>query len=322
LTEDKLAILHVEDDPYLTTIVGIVFKEFGFGGTIVTAKSVGEAFNLLNEMQRKQQPLSLIISDMRLPDGNGLDLIREVKENPYWRMTPVIVLSGERDPEVINAAYAVGANSFLPKSPVGGDLISSLESFYKCWLHNVALPQSKARDRIQDGVDRATGLRARTSEVYLNLARRSSGDLEIKFWLDRALVEGNLSNLLAFFRDKLSEKDFPPDTVDRLISSQAQVVNSLIAVENRLKKTVSPGPEVLYQWVLELTDAIDEELFVEALACLFPKSPVVATALRARWAAQAKALAVHIMERTHQGELHKKAADLLNRARLIEEANK
>jgi CheY-like chemotaxis protein len=313
-----LTILHVEDDADLAWIVRMTFEDFGFAGTTIVAKSIREAFDLLNERERTQQPLGLIISDMRLPDGNGLDLIREVKTNPYWRMTPVIVLSGERDPAVINAAYALGANSYLPKDPEGSNLVASLESFYTCWLKNVQLPKTTAKDRVQEALDRATGLRARTSEFYLNLARCSGEESEIKFWLDRALAEGNLSNLLAFFRNKLHIKDFPPGTVDRVAALQVQVANTLIAVEKHLKKTPSPGAELRFQWVLELTDALDEKVFVEALACLFPKGPVVAAALKARAAAHFKALAVHILKHTSQDDIHQKAAALLERSHLLE----
>ena len=322
LINKELTILHVEDDPDLAFIVRMAFEDFGFIGTAIIAKSVREAFDLLNERERKQQPVSLIISDIRLPDGSGLDLIREVKTNPHWRLTPVIVLSGEINPAVINAAYALGANSYLPKDPDGINLVVSLESFYKCWLQNVQLPRTAGRDRVQEALDRATGLRARTSEFFLNLARGSREESEIKFWLDRALVEGNLSNLLAFFRDKLNEQDFSPGAIDRVVNAQVQVANALFTAENHLKRTRSPGSELLYQWVLELMDALDEEVFVEALACLFPKSPVVATALKARLSAQFKAFGVHIIEHTQQAELRQKAVSLLDRSRLLEEASK
>lgn len=318
----ELTILHVEDDPDLAWIVRLAFEDFGFAGDMLTAKSVRGALELLDERERKREPLSLIISDIGLPDGSGLDLIREVKTNPYWRMTPVIVLSGEIDPEVINSAYALGANTYLPKDPGQTNLVVSLESFYKCWLENVQLPRATARDRIQEALDRAIGLRVRTSEFYLNLARGSAEESEIKFWLDRALVEGNLSNLLAFFRNKLSEKDFPAGAIDRLISYQAQVASSLARAETQLKKTPSPGSDLSCRWVLELSDALDDEVLVEAVACLFPKNPVVATALRARAAAQLKALATYIMERAQHAELRQRAVSLFDRARLIEEANR
>ena len=317
----EVTILHVEDDPDLAWIVRKAFEDFGFIGETIRAQSVREALDLLTERARKKLPLSLIISDIGLPDGSGLDLIREVKRDPHWRMTPVIVLSGDRDAAVINAAYALGANSYLPKDPEGTNLIVLLESFYKCWLENVQLPQNAAGDRIQEALDRATGLRARTSEFYLNIARGFGNGSEARFWLDRALVEGNLSNLLAFFRDKLGEGDFPPGAIDRVVSAQVQVAGALLTAERRLKKVASPGPDLLCQWVLELADALDEEVFVEAVACLFPKNPVVATALKARAAAQLRALAAHVLKCTTQEDLRERAGVLRDKSRRLEKAD-
>jgi CheY-like chemotaxis protein len=322
MTEEKLSILHVEDDPDLAWIVRMAFEDFGFAGAMITAESVREASKILNEREHKQQTLSLIISDIQLPDGSGLDLVRTLKTNPYWRITPVIILSGGRDPGVINKAYALGANSFMTKDPLRGDLVASLKNFYKYWMENVQLPQNVSRDRIQEALDRATGLRARTSAFYLGLADVSVEESEIRFWLDRALVEGNMSNLLAFFRGKLSEQDFPHDLTDRLARSQERVADALIAAEKHLKKTPSPVPEMLYQWALELLEALDEQVFVEALACLFPKSPVAADALRARTAAQVKALALHIRDRTGKEELRRRAVSLLDWSQLLEEASR
>jgi CheY-like chemotaxis protein len=313
-----LTILHVEDDPDLLWIVRITFEDFGFAGSTIEAENIRKALDILNERERMQSPLSLIISDMRLPDGSGLDLIREVKSNPFWRITPVIVLSGERDPSVIDAAYALGANSYLPKDPEGSNLVKSLESFYDCWLKNAQLPGAAARDRMQEALDRATGLRARTAEFYLNLARGSGEESEMAFWLDCALAEGNLSNLLAFFRDKLHEEDFPSSTIDRVAALQTRVVNALITAEKHLKRTPSPTAELRDMWALELMEALDEKVFIETFACLFPKNPVVTEALRARAAAHFKALAVHILDHATQRENRERAAALLDRAHMLE----
>ena len=61
----------------------LAFEDFGFIGTTINAGSVREALELLNKREHKKQHLSLIISDIGLPDGSGLDLIREVKTNPF-----------------------------------------------------------------------------------------------------------------------------------------------------------------------------------------------------------------------------------------------
>jgi len=262
--------------------------------------------------------LSLIISDMQLPDGTGLDVIREVKTSLTWRMTPIIILSNEVREDVINDAYALGANSFMSKSSDAKDSLESLQSLYTYWLENAKLPRTRFKDRLQETLERAIGLRTRTSEFYLSLAgayRRKSD--EMGFWLDRALNEGNLSNLLAFFRNKLNEGDVPPGTIDRLAGMQVQVKNALQRAEEQSKKIPTPRPALVYQWVLELADATEEEVFAEACGYLFPKSPVATAALKARAGNQFKELALHVLARTEEEKLRKKAASLLERSQRL-----
>ncbi len=320
MNQNDLTILHVEDHHLLAGLVRSAFERFGFSGDIINTHSVSAAFDMLGERARKKEPLSLIITDMELPDGTGLDVIREVKTSPTWRTTPVIVLSNETREDVIDDAYALGANSFMPKIDAKGPL-KSLQSLYTYWLENAKLPRARFQDRLQETLEKAIGLRTRTSEFYLSLAgayRRKSDEME--FWLDRALNEGNLSNLLAFFRNKVHEGDVPPGTIDRLAGMQVKVKNALQTVEEHSKKTPIPRPALVYQWVLELADAMDEEVFAETCGYLFPKSPIATAALRARAGTQFKELALHVLKRTKEEKLCEKAALLLERSqRLIPE---
>jgi len=309
----KLTILHVEDDPVLTHIVNTAFTHFGFHGDMITARSVNAAINLLNDRARDKKSLSLIISDMQLPDGTGLDVIREVRAHPTWRATPIIVLSHDVREGVINDAYALGANSYMPKVPASGILLESLQSVYKYWLEDAKLPQSVFKDRLQEILERAIELRTRTSRFYLSLARISDGAPdEIQFWLDRALNEGNLLNLLALFRNELSEKDIPADIIDRLSGMQVKVQDALKTAEERLKKNHSPSAGMTYQWALDLTDALDEEVFAEVCSYFFPQSPVAVTALKSRVASQLWELSMHILNGTKEPELRQRAALLLD----------
>jgi chemotaxis family two-component system response regulator Rcp1 len=312
LDNKDLTILHIEDQHLLAGLVRTAFERFGFRGDMINVQSVSAAVDLLNERAQNKEPLSLIISDMHLPDGTGLDVIREVKTNPAWRMTPVIILSNEVRQGVINDAYALGANSYMSKSFDAMNPLESLQNFYQYWLENAKLPLAESRDRLQETLERAIGLRTRTSEFYLRLARAFEGEFEeMEFWLDRALNEGNLSNLMAFFRNKLNEKDVPPGTIDQLAGMQNEVKNALKIAEERLQRNPSPGPAIACQWVLELADAMDEEVFAEACGHLFPKSPVATIAFKTRAAIQLKELALHVLKRTEEAELRKKAVSLL-----------
>ena len=312
LNGKELTILHVEDDPTLNKLVQMVFTNLGFHGTIILAERVKEALAVLEERERKREPVDLIITDMRLPDGTGLDVIREVKSNPAWRMTPALVLSSEVSPGMINAAYALGANCYLSKIPRTKNFLETLRALYAGWLESTILPQVSYRDRMHDVLSRSVQLRARTAEFYMRLARLFDGKPDMGFWLDRSLTEGNLSNLLAFFLPVLSERDASPETIDRIASMQLLVKHALETAEERLQRTAAPRPDEVCRWVLDLMGALDEEVVAEVIGCLFPKGPEATAALKARAAIQLKELASHILERTKEPELCRKAGRLLD----------
>ena len=221
-----------------------------------------------------QRYIDLILVDMQLPDGSGLDVIREVKSDPAWQMTPVIALSGETATDMIDGAYALGANCYLPKFPKSKSPFELLRSLYECWLKDAFLPRAPFRDRLQNALFTAVRLRARYADFYTQLAGAFGDEPEeMEFWLDRALNEGNLSNLLAFFQSRVSENDVSGETTERLADMQVRVRKALTAAEGHLRSKPAPSPAEVCRWVLDFTDALDEELIAEVLARLFPKGP-------------------------------------------------
>ena len=310
LKDKEFTILHVEDDPILAKLVRTAFQKFGFQGNMLSAGRVVEALNLLAERERNREPVNLILVDMQLPDGTGLDVIREVKTDPAWRLTPVIVLSSELAPGTINAAYALGANCYVSKNPVTKGVLESLRALYANWLEGALLPEVFFRDRLQDALSRAIHLRARTAEFYISLARVFEGKPEMGFWLDRSLNECNLSNLLAFFQPKVCEKDVSPATIERLTDMQVQVQHALNTAEERLQRTLAPSPAEVYRWVLDFMGALNEQVVAEVMGCLFPKGPEATKALKARASIQLKELAIHILDRTEEPELREQAVRL------------
>lgn len=311
LTKPKFSLLHIEDDPSLVKLVKIAFGKFGFSGESMSAGSVNEALELLNARERAGEPFNLILTDIQLPDGTGLDLIREVRSSPYWRLTPVIVLSSEVAPGTIDSAYTLGANCYVPKLSRGTRILDSLKALYECWMERAILPQSHPIDRVQDLLARGVALRTRTADFYMGLARVFEAVPEEEgFWLDRALYEGNISNLLGFFRGSLRGADPPLKLLEHIDTMQVRVRGALALAENHFKENSVPSPVEAYRWVLEIMDVLDEEIFAKVLGLLFPREPVATGALMARAAGQMRDLAARVLERTEEPQLHVKAARL------------
>src|SRR5690242_20695619 len=102
-------VLVVDDEADLRELLEITLLKMGLD--IDSAGSLAEARGFL-----KQKEYALVLTDMRLPDGLGIDLVREI--NSSFKNTPVAVITafGSADNAVV--ALKAGAFDYLSK-PVG-----------------------------------------------------------------------------------------------------------------------------------------------------------------------------------------------------------
>src|SRR5215469_2777517 len=102
----KPAVLIVDDEPDLLELVSLTLSRMNLRTR--TAPDVGTARKLL-----KTEPFDLCLTDMRLPDGDGLDLVAWIQEN---RATvPVAVITAHGNVESAVRALKLGAFDFVSK---------------------------------------------------------------------------------------------------------------------------------------------------------------------------------------------------------------
>ncbi len=104
-----LRLLVVDDEPDLRTLYELTLLREGYD--VESAGSVEEAWALLQ--QRGPGAFQLVITDMRLPDGNGLDLLRRIDD--AGRREKAIVITAYGSPENAVEALKSGAYDYLTK---------------------------------------------------------------------------------------------------------------------------------------------------------------------------------------------------------------
>lgn len=65
--------------------------------------------------QAKGNPVSLIVTDLNMPNMNGLELIRELRKLPPYRGIPIVFLTTESDDGLKQQAKAAGATGWITK---------------------------------------------------------------------------------------------------------------------------------------------------------------------------------------------------------------
>jgi two-component system chemotaxis response regulator CheY len=102
-------ILIVEDSATTRALIRAVIDEMGDFETV----EAGSGFEALKMLP--QQDYDLIITDINMPDINGLELISFVKNNPRYNHLPVIIVTTERSEEDKNRGMALGAAAYVTK---------------------------------------------------------------------------------------------------------------------------------------------------------------------------------------------------------------
>jgi CheY-like chemotaxis protein len=117
--EGSPVVLAVEDEPLNRRLLHAILTPSGY--QVVDAPSLTAARAWL----QGNRP-DLILLDLRLPDGDGLDLARELKADPALRSIPVVVATASAMPPVHAQAMAAGVDGFLAKPIAAGRLRSEI----------------------------------------------------------------------------------------------------------------------------------------------------------------------------------------------------
>jgi two-component system response regulator DevR len=117
----SLRLLVVDDHEVVRQgLVALLDRRSGFE-VVAQAGSVAESIT----MAARHEP-DLVIMDVRLPDGSGIEACREIRAaRPETR---VVMLTSYPDEEAVLSAIIAGASGYLLKQIRGRDLVSALES--------------------------------------------------------------------------------------------------------------------------------------------------------------------------------------------------
>ncbi|MDH5559873.1 MAG: response regulator [Deltaproteobacteria bacterium] len=102
-------ILVVEDSEALRKLLAIRLEKLGV--SVVTASDGFEAIEIA-----KETPIDMILSDVDMPKMTGLELCKNIKNDPELRGIPVIILSGLDTDMDIDKGFEAGASAYIPKA--------------------------------------------------------------------------------------------------------------------------------------------------------------------------------------------------------------
>lgn len=134
--DKKVEILLFEDNPGDADLIGEMLEEFAdFPYKLKNVETLNEGLNLL-----KERPFDVILSDLRLPDSDGIDTFLDI--HGINSRIPIILLTGMNDEKIGIDAVKKGAQDYLVKGQVDGRLLNRSIRY--------SIERKKAEDKIQN----------------------------------------------------------------------------------------------------------------------------------------------------------------------------
>jgi putative two-component system response regulator len=166
LTNDTPRCLVVDDEPRLRQVLMRLMESDGF--SCVEAGTGADALDILERL-----PVTLVLTDLRMPQMDGIELLRRVKVR--WPDIAVVMITAVADVEVAVSCLASGAMDYLTKpfhlEEVRARVRQSLEK------RRLILENREYQERLEDKV-RAQA--RRMEELFLGGIQALAGALEVK----------------------------------------------------------------------------------------------------------------------------------------------
>ena len=105
-TEEKRTVLVVDDSELIRAMLTGILRDAGY--------EIAEAGNGKEALQQiSRQTPNMLITDLNMPEMNGIELIKEVRKDSRNRFMPIVMLTTEEDEEIKKEGRAAGVSGWI-----------------------------------------------------------------------------------------------------------------------------------------------------------------------------------------------------------------
>jgi two-component system KDP operon response regulator KdpE len=202
MTQAMYRVLMVEDDSGIRNVVRALLEAEKY--RVVEAQTAARA-----DIEARSHKPDLLLVDLGLPDGDGLDVIRQVRG---WSSVPIIVLSARTMEEQKIAALDAGADDYVTKPFSAAELLARVRAALR---RNVRTAEHPGKLRI--------------GEVEIDLARRQTfgpkGEMHLTPLEYRVLECLSRGNGMIVRQNQLIAEVWGPDRVEDTRSLRVCMAN-------------------------------------------------------------------------------------------------
>jgi CheY-like chemotaxis protein len=133
------SILLIDDSPGECEVFRQAMTHAGFKGPVKVSHDCLGALAQLNKLSEYSEP-ALILLDLKLRGEQGIDVLKQLKQHPRYRLIPIVILTNSDDRLEIDACYQAGANGYVVKPSRFDDLVTLSHHIWMFWVgHNCVM---------------------------------------------------------------------------------------------------------------------------------------------------------------------------------------
>lgn len=134
----RFTLLLIEDQPAEAELARLALEEAAPDVRVLVATGgLGGIETALRETPH------LIVLDLRLPDVDGLEVLRALRADPQTARVPVLVMTTRSDPGSVWEAYFRHANGFMVKPTTYTELLGMMRALCGFWFRYAALARPR-----------------------------------------------------------------------------------------------------------------------------------------------------------------------------------
>ena len=138
MLDDSKVILLVEDNPDDEALTMRAFAKNNIGNRIVVVRDGAEALDWLFKREghagRSEPDPQVILLDLKLPKIDGLEVLRQIREDPRTKLLPVVILTSSKEESDLLRGYELRANSYIRKPVDFARFVESVRELGMYWL--------------------------------------------------------------------------------------------------------------------------------------------------------------------------------------------
>jgi phosphoserine phosphatase RsbU/P len=233
-TSDTPTILLVEDDIISARVLTAVLSKSGYN--VIHADSVAKA-----EAMVHIHPISLILLDVHLPDGNGLEFCAMLSEQPEFSSLPVLFVSSDDDQTVKLKGFGVGAVDYITKPFAGAEVLARVRTHLRLRQAYASLEKLQASqlEQLRGSKMALMPSPAQLSEANFEVFIHHTSDLDGNFYDVRQSGAGIYDYLVVDVTSLGVEVAFWTAAIKALFAEYASIVHKPVEICRMMNKAMN-----------------------------------------------------------------------------------